>query len=99
MHSNTQKINTSNSSPMISTIAGWSFGILIFIIGILNLIQVHPVPGIAYMLLAFIYFPFVNNYMFDKFGFRIPAFVKIILGIVIMWFTLGVSDLAEIYGI
>nr|WP_294934784.1 hypothetical protein [uncultured Flavobacterium sp.] len=80
-------------------ISGWLFGLVLITIGIANLFLVHPVPGIVYLLLSLIYFPHINELLKEKFGFTIPLAVKIILGIIIMWFTLGISDLAEICGL
>jgi hypothetical protein len=80
-------------------IAGWLFGMILVIIGAMNLFLVHPVPGMAYLLLSLIYFPPVTGWLKEKYRIRIPAIVKIILGIFIMMFTLGVSDLAEMYHI
>ena len=74
---------------------GWLFGILLLIIGILNLFLVHPVPGIAYLLLSLIYLPPATAQLKTWFGFSLPPVVKIILGIVIIMFTLGVSDLGD----
>jgi len=82
------KINT-------AALVNWIFGIIVFAIGTLNLILVHPVPGIVFMLLSMVYFPPVNEVFRKKFGFAIPLVFKIILGIVIIWFTLGVSDLGD----
>jgi len=76
-------------------VVGWLFGILVFTIGVLNLFLVHAVPGLAYLLLSLIYVPPVNNWLVRKVGFSIPLVVKIILGIIIIWFTLGVSDLGD----
>ena len=87
--------NTSN----FYLIAGWLFGLLIFTIGILNLFLIHPVPGLAYIILSMIFLPPVNSFLLANFGFKVPWFLKIILGIVILWFTLGVSDLADMYGL
>jgi hypothetical protein len=80
-------------------IAGWLFALVLVIIGVLNLVLVHPVPGIAYLIFSLIYFPPVMHWLRGNLGIRIPTALKIILGIIIMWFTLGVSDLAEIYHI
>jgi len=79
----------------ISNVVSWIFGIIVFTIGALNLFLVHAVPGIIFLLLSFIYFPRVNDFLWKRFGFSIPTVVKIIQGIVIIWFTLGVSDLGE----
>ena len=80
-------------------IGGWLFGLVLVTIGVANMILVHPVPGIIYVLLSLLYFPPVNDFVREKFGFALPLAVKIILGIVVMWFTLGISDLAEICGL
>ncbi|MES2565971.1 MAG: hypothetical protein V4565_03840 [Bacteroidota bacterium] len=81
-------------SPFINIIP-WVFGLLVFLIGILNIILVHPVPGIIYIVLSSIYIPPVNSMISKKIGFTIPTIIKIILGIVIIMFTLGVSDLGD----
>ena len=79
-----------------SAIVKWIFGIIVFTIGLLNIILIHPVPGIVYILLSLFYFPPVNNVFRDWFGIRIPTIIKIILGVIIIWFTLGVSDLGDL---
>ena len=75
-------------------ISGWIFGLIVFAIGVLNVVLVHPVLGLVALLLSVLYFPPVNA-LLEKFGFRIPLFIKIILGIFIIWFTSGVSDLGD----
>lgn len=73
----------------------WLFGIVVFAIGISNLIWVHPVPGVVFLLLSLVYPPQTNAFLRNRFGFTIPLVAKIILGIAIIWFTLGVSDLGD----
>jgi hypothetical protein len=80
-------------------IAGWLFGLVLVIIGVMNIFLVHAVPGMAYLLLSLIYFPPVAIWLKDKYRISIPVIVKILLGVFIMMFTLGVSDLAEMYHI
>jgi hypothetical protein len=80
-------------------IISWIFGILIFFIGILNLFLVHAIPGIIYIILSFVFFPPTNVFLKKKFNFSIPFSIKIILFILIMWPTLAVGDLAEMYGL
>ena len=77
----------------------WVFGILILTIGILNIFQVHAVPGIIYIILSLFFFPITNPILKKRLGFSVPFAVKIILFLLIMWFTLGVGDLAELYGL
>lgn len=77
----------------------WIFGIVFIATGVLNFFLVHPVPGLFYLLLAVFYFPQANAILKKRLGFAIPIGVKIILGIVILWGTLAVGDLAEILGL
>ena len=80
-------------------IIGWIFGIVFFAIGVLNVFLVHPVLGVLYILLSLIYFPSANTILKKRFGFSITFKVKIILGIVILWGTLAVGDIAEMFGL
>ncbi len=91
-------MNTSTSSR-VSIIASWLFGIVLVSIGILNMIFVHPAPGFVYLVLSLIYFPPSYNYFESISGLRIHGILKIILGILIMWGTLGVGDLAHMAGL
>ena len=84
---------------MTSNIITWIFGIVFFVIGVLNVFLVHPVPGVFYLLLSFVYFASTHAIFKKRFGFWIPLVVKIILGLVILWVTLAVGDLAELFGL
>jgi hypothetical protein len=74
---------------------GWLFAALLLTIGIGNLIFIHPVPAAAYALVSLIYMAPIESATAKKFGFTIPRAAKVILGITIIWFTLGVSDLGN----
>lgn len=87
------------AKQIIFKVIGWIFSGLVISLGVLNFILVHPVPGLVYLLLSLVFLPPVNSFVKTRFGFRIPIALKILLGIVIVWFTLGISDLAEIYGL
>lgn len=80
--------NTSNG-------IGWALGLLLFAIGVMNLLWVHPVPASICILISLVYFPPIASLLKQKIGLSIPLPVKIILAIVIIWFTLGVSDLGD----
>jgi hypothetical protein len=80
---------------MTSGIISWALGLVVLAIGISNLLLIHPVPGAFFMLLSLVYFPPVNTMLRKRTGFTIPTMAKIILGIIIIWFTLGVSDLGD----
>ena len=66
-------------------------------IGVLNLIFVHPVPGLFFILLSLVYLPSANALLKTRFGFSIPPVIKIIVGVVILWATLAVGDLMEMF--
>lgn len=83
----------------ISYIISWMFGIVFLVIGVLNVLLVHPVPGVLYLLISVIYFPPANAILERKLGFSIPFVVKVILAIIILWGTLAVGDLAEMFGL
>jgi hypothetical protein len=89
------KDNMMEAKIVSSNLAGWVFGAFVFTIGVLNLFLVHPVPAIAYFFLACLYFPPTNVLFKQKLGFTMPAFIKIILGVIIVLFTFGVSDLGD----
>ena len=79
-------------------IISWAFGMLFVGIGVSNLILVHPVPGIFYLLLSLVYVPQVNVVLKRWSGFSVPLIVKVILGLAVLWATLAVTDLAEMAG-
>ncbi|WP_375436581.1 hypothetical protein [uncultured Hymenobacter sp.] len=84
-----------NNKSTVWNVFGWVFGIVTFAIGVANIFLVHPVPGIVYLFLSLVYFPPANAKLKEKTGFSIPLAVKIPLSIVIIMFTLGVSDLGD----
>ncbi|WP_347922412.1 hypothetical protein [Pontimicrobium sp. SW4] len=75
------------------------FGLILLTIGIMNILKVHPVPGIIYITFSIVFFPPTKVFFKKRFNFTVPFGIKTILFIIIMWFTLGVSDLAEMYGL
>lgn len=80
-------------------IVSFVFGLLLLTIGIMNVFMVHPIPGIIYILVSLVFFPPTNNILKKTLNFTIPFKLKLIIFILIMWFTLGVGDLSEIYGL
>jgi hypothetical protein len=79
----------------VADIFNWMIGIIVFTIGFLNIVFVHPVPGNVFMLLSFLFFPPVSNWLLQRFNFRFPQTIKFVLAFLIIWFTLGVSDLGD----
>jgi len=85
-----------NDSKSWNTI-NWIFFIVFVLIGVLNIIFVHVVPGIIYILISIVYLPPTNKFLKKKFGFSIPIVMKAILAVLVLWFTLGVGDLMEMF--
>lgn len=76
----------------ISSIVGLSF----LAIGLINSFWGNdPEFGIFIVLLSFIYFPPVNTIISRWMGFSIPVIAKIVLGLFIIWASLGVGELFD----
>ena len=84
-----------HSSAMKSSPVEWLFAALVLAIGVANLMFVHPVPALGYALVSLVYLPPANALLRDRFGIAIHPVAKIALGIVIVLFTLGVSDMID----
>ena len=83
-----------------SNMIGWIFGIAVFAAGVVNTFWGNdPGFGIFLLLLSFVYFPPTSNILsaISKrlLGFPIPKVAKIVLGIFIVWATLGVGELFD----
>ena len=77
----------------------WTFAAIFVLLGVLNLFLIHPVPGLFYLLLSLGYFPPINAIFKRRLGFSVPLVVKIILGLIVLWGTLAVTDLADKFGL
>ena len=89
--------NAANDKVVTDNIISWIFVIIFFALGILNMIFVHYVPGIIYILLSLVYLPLINTFLNKRIGFTIPLWIKILVGLIIIWGTLAVGDLMEIF--
>ena len=79
-------------------IIGWTFGLLFLVIGILNLILIHPVPGIFYIVVSLFYLPPISMAIQKRLGFSIPVWLKIAFALLLLWATLAVGELMEYLG-
>jgi len=86
-----------NKKPIIANIISWLLVAIFFVIGALNAFLIHPVPGIFYILLSVLYLPPINTLIQKKLNFSIPLVIKIIFGLIILWGTLAVGDLMELF--
>ncbi len=75
----------------------WFLMILFIIIGIMNLVLIHPAPGIFYIVVSLFYCPPIGALAKQRMCFSIPYFIKIIAAFLILWATLAIGDLADIY--
>ncbi len=94
---NKSELTVKNSS-IISNAISWLFGILFFAIGVVNTFWGNdPFFGVFILLLSFVYFLPVNDILKRLTGFSVPriGFVKILIGIFILWTSLGVGELFD----
>ena len=83
-----------NNKLNVLNIISWLFGMAVLAIGIINTVWGNDAGfGIFLILLSFVYFPPVNAMIRKMIGVSIPGVAKIILGILIIWVTLGVGEL------
>ena len=90
--------NTSNDTSITGNVISWLFGIVFFAIGVVNTFWGNdPFFGIFIILLSLVYFLPVNDILRKMIGFSIPriGIVKILLGIFILWASLGVGELFD----
>ncbi len=85
-----------NNKLNAGTLISWIFGIGFFAIGTVNTFWGNdPGFGVFLLTLSLVYFPPANAILTHRFGFAIPGIVKIVLGIFIIWASLGVGELFD----
>lgn len=85
-----------NNKSIVLHIVSWIFGIVCVAIGIVNTFWGNdPGFGVFILLLSLVYFLPVNDMLKKMTGFSIPGMgiIKILLGIFILWASLGVGEL------
>ncbi len=86
----------SNNNYIILNILSWMFGLIVIFIGGINTLWGNdPGFGIFVMLTAFVYFPPLTKNLRKRNGLKIPRFVKVVLGVFIIWAVLGVGELFD----
>ncbi|NCU03863.1 MAG: hypothetical protein GXC73_07730 [Chitinophagaceae bacterium] len=86
------------SKLSIGNIISYIFGVLVFAIGIVNTFWGNDAGfGIFILLLSLVYFLPANDFLKKITGFSIPkmGFVKIVLGLFILWASAGVGELFD----
>src|SRR5687767_9047735 len=90
-----KEITMNNKSNVVNLIS-WLFGVAVLAVGLINTFWGNdPGFGVFLMLLSFLYFPPVDRLIREKTGFAIPGIVKILIGIFIIWASLGVGELFD----
>ena len=85
-----------NHQSTVLNFISWLFGLLFLAIGVVNTFWGNDMGfGIFIILLSLVFFPPLNALFQAKTGFRIPRIVKILLGIFILWASLGVGELFD----
>ena len=87
-----------NNKSNVLKVISWIFGVVFFAIGVVNtFLGNDPGFGVFILLLSFVYFLPVNDILKKMTGFSIPGMgiVKILLGIFILWASLGVGELFD----
>lgn len=81
---------------ILSSLINWICGILFSAIGIINVFWGNdPQFGIFIIFLSLVFFPPINHFLIKRTKFYIPIWLKIIIGIFILWASLGVGELAD----
>ena len=75
---------------------GWTFAVIVFGIGLVNVFWGNdPVFGVFIALLSLVYVPQLNTLFKKITGLRVHFVLKILLGIFILWAALGVGELFD----
>lgn len=87
-----------NNTSVAGQIFSYIFGLIVLALGLINSFWGNdPEFGIFLVLLSFVYFVPVNDMLKKLTRFSIPGFaiVKVLLGIFIIWASLGVGELFD----
>ena len=80
----------------INNIISWTFAITVMAVGIINIFWGNDADfGFFLLLLSLVYFPPINVIFKEKTGLSIRRITKILLGIFIIWASLGVGELFD----
>lgn len=80
----------------ITLVLNWLFGVLFSAIGSVNCFVGNDTEfGIFILLLSLLFYPPLRLVFQQKTGWTIPSFVLIVLGLFILWSSLGVGELLE----
>ena len=85
-----------NKMSTILNILSWLLGLLFSTIGLINMFWGNdPEFGIFLIGLSLIFYPPINTLLKKQTGFSISRVVKIVVGVFILWSSLGVGELFD----
>ncbi len=80
----------------ITLVLNWFVAVLFSTIGIVNCVVGNdPEFGVFILLLSLLFYPPLRLVFQQKTGWSIPSFVLIVLGLFILWSSLGVGELLD----
>ena len=80
----------------ITLLLNWFVAVLFSTIGIVNCVVGNdPEFGVFILLLSLLFYPPLRLVFQQKTGWSIPSFVLIVLGLFILWSSLGVGELLD----
>ena len=80
----------------ITLVLNWFVAVLFSTIGIVNCVVGNdPEFGVFILLLSLLFYPPLRLVFQQKTGWTIPSFVLIVLGLFILWSSLGVGELLD----
>ena len=92
---NKSEVTMNNPSNVLNLIS-WLFAIVFFAIGFVNTFWGNDAGfGIFIILLSLAYVPPLNAMFRQKTGLAVPAVLKVLLAIFIIWAALGVGELFD----
>jgi len=80
----------------ITLLLNWFVAVLFSTIGIVNCVVGNdPEFGVFILLLSLLFYPPLRLVFQQKTGWTIPSFVLIVLGLFVLWSSLGVGELLD----
>jgi hypothetical protein len=83
-----------NANTKVFNIIGWIVGLLFSFIGIVNMFWGNDaIFGVFLFGLSLIFYPPLTSIIKKLSGINIPGYVKLIIGLLFLWMSLGVGEL------
>jgi len=80
----------------ITLLLNWLFAVLFSAIGLVNcFVGNDPEFGVFILLLSLLFYPPLRLVFQQKTGWTIPSFVLILLGLFVLWSSIGVGELLD----